>query len=58
MASHPYLSHLVSLLSAFETPAGDSPPPEYTGPSDWLIDAIEKGVRDLANRAARAEYTL
>ena len=56
-ASHPYLSHLVSLLSAFEAP-GDSPPPEYTGPTDWIIDAIEKGVRDLANRSIRAESVL
>ena len=56
-ASHPYLSHLVSLLSAFET-RGDTPPPEYTGPTDWVIDAIEKGVRDLANRSTRAEYAL
>ncbi|KAF9512130.1 hypothetical protein BS47DRAFT_1280200, partial [Hydnum rufescens UP504] len=54
---HPFFSHLVALLSACESP-GHTPPPQYTGPTDWLTDAIERSIHNLAARAYQAEHSL
>lgn len=54
---HPFFSHLITVLSLYETPTL-TPPPPYTGPTDELIQAIEAGVHALAKRAAVAEVNL
>lgn len=54
---HPFFSHLITLLSIYESPP-QTPPPAYTGPTDWLIEAIERGIHALGRRAIQAENSL
>lgn len=54
---HPFFSHLITLLSLYESPP-QTPPPAYNGPTDWLIEAIERGVHALGRRAIQAEHSL
>lgn len=56
-SQHPFFSHLITLLSLYESPP-QSPPPAYNGPTDWLIEAIERGIHALGNRAIQAEHSL
>lgn len=56
-SQHPFFSHLITLLSLYESPP-QTPPPAYNGPTDWLIEAIERGIHALGNRAIQAEHSL
>ncbi|KIJ38164.1 hypothetical protein M422DRAFT_170644, partial [Sphaerobolus stellatus SS14] len=57
---HPFLSHLVALLSLYELgpTATASPPPKYDGPRDWQTDAIERSLVSLGRRMHTAEGQL
>jgi len=52
---HPFLSHLVALLSFYEIGPSTSPAPRYDGPQDWQTDAIERSLASLAGRMHTAE---
>lgn len=63
LQAHPFLSHLVALLSVYElqptvaSTAGTPgiPLPRYEGPTDWQTDAIERSLGVIANRMRSAE---
>lgn len=65
-ATHPFLSHLVALLSVYELqPAQNSksgtpalPLPRYEGPQDWQTESIERSLAVIANRMRAAEEKL
>lgn len=56
--SHPFLSHLIALLSAYELCPMSTPPPRYDGPADWQIDTILRSLGAVARRMYTAEETL
>jgi len=54
---HPFLAHLIALLSLYELgPLSHSPPiPKYHGPSDWQTDSILRSLGAMARRIYTAE---
>ncbi|KAG2119301.1 hypothetical protein DEU56DRAFT_698504, partial [Suillus clintonianus] len=56
--SHPFLSHLIALLSAYELCPMSTPPPRYDGPADWQTDTIIRSLGAVARRMYTAEETL
>jgi osomolarity two-component system sensor histidine kinase NIK1 len=56
--SHPFLSHLIALLSAYELCPMSTPPPRYDGPTDWQTDTILRSLGAVARRMYTAEETL
>ncbi|KAG1880958.1 hypothetical protein F4604DRAFT_1749032 [Suillus subluteus] len=55
---HPFLSHLVALLSAYELCPMSTPPPRYDGPADWQTDTIIRSLGAVARRMYTAEEIL
>ncbi|KAG2346228.1 hypothetical protein BDR05DRAFT_851907, partial [Suillus weaverae] len=55
---HPFLSHLIALLSAYELCPMSTPPPRYDGPADWQTDTILRSLGAVARRMYTAEETL
>ncbi|KAJ8594201.1 hypothetical protein M405DRAFT_809539 [Rhizopogon salebrosus TDB-379] len=53
--SHPFLSHLIALLSAYELCPMSTPPPRYDGPADWQTDSILRSLGAVARRMYTAE---
>ncbi|KAG1824138.1 hypothetical protein EV424DRAFT_1606045 [Suillus variegatus] len=56
--SHPFLSHLIALLSAYELCPMSTPSPQYNGPADWQTDTILRSLGAVARRMYTAEETL
>ncbi|KAF8523467.1 putative nik-1 protein (Os-1p protein) [Hysterangium stoloniferum] len=56
--SHPFLSHLVAVLSIYELGPTPTPLPRYDGPADWQTDAIERSLANVARRMYTAETSL
>ncbi|KAG0694624.1 hypothetical protein DFH29DRAFT_959340 [Suillus ampliporus] len=56
--SHPFLSHLIALLSAYELCPMSTPSPRYDGPADWQTDTIIRSLGAVARRMYTAEETL
>lgn len=56
--SHPFLSHLIALLSTYELCPMSTPPPRYDGPTDWQTDTIIRSLGAVARRMYTAEETL
>ena len=54
---HPFLAHLVAILSIYELgPLSLSAPiPKYDGPSDWQTDSILRSLAAMARRLYTAE---
>ncbi|KAL4248978.1 histidine kinase [Abortiporus biennis] len=54
---HPFLAHLIALLSLYELgPLSSSPAiPKYTGPPDWQTDSILRSLSAMARRMYTAE---
>lgn len=57
-SSHPFMNHLVALLSVYELGPLSSPVPRYDGPSDWQTDSILRSLSAMARRMYTAEDTL
>ncbi|KAG1868348.1 hypothetical protein DFJ58DRAFT_742708 [Suillus subalutaceus] len=55
---HPFLSHLIALLSAYELCPMSTPPPRYDGPADWQTDTIIRSLEAVARRMYTAEEIL
>lgn len=55
---HPFLSHLIALLSAYELCPPSTPPPRYDGPIDWQTDTIIRSLGAVARRMYTAEETV
>ncbi|OCH92002.1 hypothetical protein OBBRIDRAFT_699861, partial [Obba rivulosa] len=57
---HPFLSHLVALLSIYELGPGPlaTPIPRYHGPSDWQTDTILRSLSAITRRMYTAEEEL
>jgi osomolarity two-component system sensor histidine kinase NIK1 len=53
--THPFLSHLVAVLSVYELGPNPTPLPRYDGPRDWQTDAIERSLSSVARRMYTAE---
>lgn len=53
--THPFLSHLVAVLSVYELGPHPTPLPRYDGPKDWQTDAIERSLASVARRMHTAE---
>ncbi|EED77891.1 hypothetical histidine kinase [Postia placenta Mad-698-R] len=56
--SHPFLQHLVALLSVYELGPLSSPIPKYDGPADWQTDSILRSLGAMARRMYTAEEAL
>ncbi|KZT05719.1 uncharacterized protein LAESUDRAFT_655019, partial [Laetiporus sulphureus 93-53] len=56
--AHPFLQHLVALLSIYELGPLSSPIPRYDGPSDWQTDSILRSLGAMARRMYTAEEAL
>ena len=54
-AKHPFLSHLVAILSVYELGPTPTPLPRYDGPRDWQTDAIQRSLANVARRMHTAE---
>ncbi|KAG1856985.1 hypothetical protein DFJ58DRAFT_783872 [Suillus subalutaceus] len=55
---HPFLSHLIALLSAYELCPSSTPSPRYDGPVDWQTDTIIRSLGAVARRMYTAEETV
>lgn len=53
--SHPFLKHLVALLSVYELGPSSTPVPRYDGPSDWYTTSILRSLEAMARRMFTAE---
>lgn len=55
---HPFLSHLIALLSTYELCPMSTPSPRYDGPADWQTDTILRSLGAVARRMYTAEDTV
>ncbi|KAG2083298.1 uncharacterized protein F5147DRAFT_175424 [Suillus discolor] len=56
--SHPFISHLIALLSTYELCPMSTPSPQYNGPADWQTGTILRSLGAVARRMYTAEETL
>ncbi|CAL1702932.1 unnamed protein product [Somion occarium] len=47
---HPFVSHLIALLSVYELGPSSAPVPKYEGPSDWQTQSILRSLGAMARR--------
>ncbi|KAI0071451.1 hypothetical protein K474DRAFT_1606917, partial [Panus rudis PR-1116 ss-1] len=52
---HPFISHLIALLSVYELGPSSTPVPKYEGPSDWQTQSILRSLGAMAQRMYTAE---
>ncbi|KAF8484303.1 hypothetical protein JB92DRAFT_2650439, partial [Gautieria morchelliformis] len=52
---HPFLSHLVAVLSVYELGPTSTPLPRYDGPRDRQTEVIERSLANVARRMHTAE---
>lgn len=52
---HPFVSHLIALLSVYELGPSSAPVPKYEGPSDWQTQSILRSLGAMARRMYTAE---
>lgn len=52
---HPFVSHLIALLSVYELGPSSTPIPKYEGPSDWQSQSILRSLGAMARRMYTAE---
>ena len=52
---HPFVSHLIALLSVYELGPSSTPVPKYEGPSDWQTQTILRSLGAIARRMYTAE---
>ncbi|KAG2139179.1 uncharacterized protein EDB93DRAFT_1163732 [Suillus bovinus] len=55
---HPFLSHLIALLSTYELYPMSTTSPRYDGPADWQTDTILLSLGAVARRMFTAEDNL
>jgi osomolarity two-component system, sensor histidine kinase NIK1 len=58
LTSEMFNTHLVALLSVYETGPSPAPLPQYNGPTDWQTDNILRSLASMARRMYTAEQTL
>lgn len=56
--SHPFLNHLVALLSVYELGPSSTPIPRYDGSQDWYTTSILRSLEAMARRMFTAEDAL
>ena len=52
---HPFLDHLIALLSVFELGKGSTPIPRYDGASNWQTQSILRSIESIGRRMMTAE---
>ena len=52
---HPFLDHLIALLSVFEVGQGSTPIPRYDGPPNWQTTSILRSIESIGRRMKTAE---
>ncbi|TFK95926.1 hypothetical protein BDV98DRAFT_598145 [Pterulicium gracile] len=55
-APHPFLSHLVALLSVYEHGPPGTPIPRYIGPKSWWTESISRSLYAVTKRMYGAEH--
>jgi hypothetical protein len=55
---HPFLAHLIPILSIYELGLPRAPIPPYDGPSTWQTDYILRALKTITNRMYTAEHSL
>lgn len=52
---HPFLNHLIALLSVYELGPCSTPIPRYDGPGNWQTQSILRSLESMARRMFTAE---